>query len=103
VRDLLVSRGVEFDTVHYLTDPPTRDKLGDLVERLIDEPADLVRKDARFTKLALTAADYTEPAEVVAILAEHIELLQRPLLDDGNEVFIGRPPKTVEAWLAGRI
>jgi arsenate reductase len=99
---LLTSRGVEFDTVHYLADPPSSELLTDLVERLVDDPAELVRHDARFKELGLDPDDYRMPAQVVALLSEHIELLQRPLIDDGTEVVIARPPSKAEAWLDAR-
>jgi len=88
--------------VHYLKEPPDRKTLTDLVARLRDEPADLVRKDSKFKALGLDAGDYTTGAAVVDLLGDHIELMQRPVIDDGEEVFIGRPPSMVGKWLDNR-
>jgi len=99
---LLESRGVEFDVVHYLQDPPDRQTLTDLVARLSEEPANLVRKDSKFKSLGLDPDDYTTAEAVVELLSEHIGLMQRPLIDDGERVFIGRPPSTVQRWLDRR-
>jgi arsenate reductase len=62
-------------------------------------PADLVRKDKRFEELKLKAADYTEPASVVALLLEHPELMQRPIVIRGKRAVIARPPEKLLALL----
>lgn len=38
--------------------------------------------------------------EVVATLAEHPALLQRPILDDGEIAMIGRPRSRADEWAA---
>ena len=43
-------------------------------------PADVVRKDKRFGELGLKAEDYTEPKKIVALLLQHPELMQRPIV-----------------------
>ena len=46
--------GVQAQVVHYLKTPLDREQLLDLIGKLEDPPADLVRKDAFFTELGLT-------------------------------------------------
>jgi|GEM_PF-5783203 hypothetical protein len=48
--------------------------LSELVARLEQPAAGLVRKDTRFEALGLKASDFTEPEQAVAPLAEHPEL-----------------------------
>lgn len=74
----------------------------DLASRLADDPANLVRKDARFKALDLDASDYQTPATVGALLAEYPELTQRPLIDDGTTVIIARPPSRAAEWIEQR-
>jgi arsenate reductase len=58
-------------------------------------PADLVRKDKRFEELGLKADDYTSPEAVVALLLEHPELMQRPVIFRGERAVIARPSEKV--------
>ncbi len=92
--------GVEVDVVRYLKEPLDRDALLDLLGKLEDEPADLVRKDAFFKDQGLDAADYTTPEAVADLLVEHPRLLQRPVLVRGDRAIIGRPKGRADAFLA---
>ncbi|MDX1449540.1 MAG: ArsC/Spx/MgsR family protein [Acidimicrobiia bacterium] len=74
----LESGGITFETVLYLKTPPDRRRLRELIERLEDPPADLVRKDKRFRDLGLEAGDYQDADDVIQLLIEHPELMQRP-------------------------
>lgn len=71
-----------------------------LAERLQGDPVDtLIRRDRKYRDLGLEA-DGLSLDEVVAILVEHPALLQRPILDDGTNVVIGRPRDRQRAWAA---
>jgi arsenate reductase len=76
------------------------DELRSLAKRLAGDPPDaLIRRDKRYKDLGLDA-DGLGIDEVVAILVEHPALLQRPILDDGEVVMIGRPRSRAAAWAA---
>jgi arsenate reductase len=97
--DLLRERGVEFDTIEYLKTPPTRETLEKILAILEGPPADLVRKDKRFKELALKEDDYLEPKKIIALLLEHPELMQRPIVIRGSRAIIARPPEKLAALL----
>ena len=80
------------------------DELRSLAERLQGDPPDaLIRRDKEYKRLGLQA-DGLGVEKVVAILAEHPKLLQRPILDDGTAAMIGRPRSRAAAWAdAGRV
>ncbi len=92
-----------FEVVPYLKQPLTVDQLRDLVALFPDSPTDLVRRDPNFAKLGLTDDDVRTPDQVVTALAEHPELLQRPILvrhdPDGDRAIIGRPKQAVPEFL----
>ena len=75
-----------------------------LAGRLQGDTVDaLVRRDATYEKLGLEL-DGADTETVVATLAEHPALLQRPILDDGQAAMIGRPRGRAAAWArAGRV
>lgn len=92
--------GVETNVVRYLSAPLHADALRDLVDKLEDPVTDLVRRDATFAVLGLTDDDVATADQVVAVLAEHPKLMQRPVLIKGDRAIIGRPKDRVPAFLA---
>jgi arsenate reductase len=92
--------GVDAEIVNYQKNPPDRATLEAIVAHLEDPVADLVRKDSRFEKLGLDAADYTEPGPVVELLLKHKMLMQRPVVVKGNKAIIGRPKERVRELLS---
>ena len=83
----------------YLKKPLTRDELLDLIDKLEDPAAELVRKDGFFKDLGLSADDYTTPEAVADLLVEHPRLMQRPVLVRGDRAIIGRPRDRVAKFL----
>ena len=93
----LEESGVEFDTVLYLKEPPSRADLERIVGHLDGPVADLVRHDDKFKALGLDPKGYTEAEAVVDVLVEHPELMQRPLLETSDRAAVARPPVEVVA------
>jgi len=62
---------------------------------LPDPPAELVRKDDRFKALGLKASDYQTEDEVIDLLLEHPDVMQRPIIIRGERAVIGRPSEKV--------
>jgi arsenate reductase (glutaredoxin) len=92
---ILADEGIETDVVEYIKAPPDRATLERIVDSIPNPPADLVRKDKRFKELGLDAADYTERDAVVALLLEHPELMERPVVFRGDRAVIARPSELV--------
>jgi arsenate reductase len=99
--DEVGAAGVEADVVQYLKTPLDRAGLLEVIAKLEDPPADLVRKDGYFKEQGLSADDYTTAEAVADLLVAHPRLLQRPVLVKGDRAIIGRPKDRVPAFLAG--
>lgn len=100
--DALQEAGREVSVRKYLlvAERLSEDEVRSLAERLQGDPVDaLIRRDKKYKDLGLQA-DGLGVDEVVAILVEHPSLLQRPILDDGTDVVIGRPRERQAAWAA---
>jgi arsenate reductase len=93
--DILADRGVDHDVVEYLKAPPDRATLERIVDHVPDPPAELVRKDGRFEELGLDPAAYVTREQVVDLLLEHPELMQRPVVFRGERAVIARPSDKV--------
>lgn len=97
--EILDERGVHAEVIEYLQVNPNRADLERILAAISDEPAALVRKDKRFKELGLDAADYTTRDEVVALLREHPELMERPVVFVGDQAVIARPSERVNELL----
>ncbi len=97
---MLTRRGVEFDTVEYLKNPPTRADLERIAAMLEGPIADLVRKDKRFGELGLKGEDYVARGAVIDLLMAHPELMQRPIVMRGGRALIARPAEKLDALFA---
>jgi arsenate reductase (glutaredoxin) len=93
--EILRERGVELDVIEYLKEHPSRADLERIVDAIPDPPAALVRKDKRFAELGLDAADYETKEQVVDVLLEHPELMERPVVFRGERAVIARPSEKV--------
>jgi arsenate reductase len=104
--DALQAAGHEVQVRKYLLVAERLDEaeLRSLAERLQGDPPDaLIRRDKQYRTLGLEA-DGLGVDEVVALLVAHPALLQRPILDDGTAVMIGRPRTRAADWAAaGRV
>ena len=93
--EILSERGVDAEVVEYLKANPSRADLERIVDAIPDPPSALVRKDKRFGELGLDAADYETKDAVVALLLEHPELMERPVVFRGDQARICRPSELV--------
>ena len=62
---------------------------------LPNEPVELIRTDRRFKELELDVKHYQSSNDVVDLLLQYPELLQRPLAVCNGRAIIGRPPEKV--------
>jgi arsenate reductase len=90
--------GVEVDVVRYLDDPPDEATLREIVDKLEDDHADLVRRE-KWSELGVTADDLATDDGIIDTLVAHPELLQRPLLVTDEMAIIGRPTERVRELL----
>jgi arsenate reductase len=93
--EILGERGVDPEVVEYLQTPPDRATLERILDAIPDDAGALVRHDDNFKKLGLSAADFTTRDAVIALLLEHPELMERPVVFVGDRAVIARPSEKV--------
>lgn len=91
--------GQDAQVVTYLTHPLDEAQLRDVLGKLDDPPAALVRRDGLYAELGLREADIATADQVAALLAQHPQLMERPVLVRGDRAIIGRPTERVVAFL----
>ncbi len=92
--------GVDADIVLYLKTPPDEARLREIIGKLEDPVTNLVRRDSTWNKLGLQEEDAATPDQVVALLLQHKQLLQRPVVVTADRAIIGRPKERVRELLA---
>jgi len=92
---LLREKGIEPTIVEYLKHPPTQAELEALVELSgLGARAFLRTREKLFTELSLDNPKWTD-ADLIAFLAKHPQLLNRPVVETPNGVRPCRPAETV--------
>jgi arsenate reductase len=89
---LLDEKGIEYRYRDYVKNPLSEAEIRDVLTRLGLRPRDVLRKnDAAYKELGLTG---DEPdAKLIAAMARHPTLLQRPIGVEGDRAVVGRPPE----------
>ena len=96
---LLRESGVPFDKVNYYVEPLSKKKLTELVRKLNLKPRELLRKgEAIYKELGLAERELSDN-ELIALMVEHPDLLQRPIVERGDRAVLGRPTENVKALL----
>ncbi len=95
---LLQLRGIHTRVVHYLDQPPTADELRTLIRQLgLASARQMMRTgEPLYAELNLAQAD---EAALIAAMAAHPRLIERPIAVCGGRAAIGRPLENIEAIL----
>lgn len=92
---LLQERGIDFERVNYHVDPLPEDKIRDLLRKANMPARDALRtKEPIYAELGLGEREASED-ELVALMAEHPQLLQRPVVEQGDRAVLARPVERV--------
>ena len=96
---LLRESGVEFEKVNYYNQPLTRKKLTELIRKMKIKPRELLRtSESIYRELGLGKSEFTDD-EIISLMVEHPDLIQRPIVERGNRAVLGRPVENVKALL----
>lgn len=96
---LLKERGAEFEAINYYETPLTETDLRSLLKKLGLAARDLLRKDEPVAKqLGIGKKEFSE-TELIALMAKHPDLIQRPIVVRGDRAVLGRPPENIEKLL----
>ena len=81
--------------MEYLKAPPSAAEIGTVLDLLGVEPRDLMRrKEKEFRALELADVSLTRD-QLVAAMAAHPRLIERPVAISGDRAVIGRPTERV--------
>jgi arsenate reductase len=96
---LLRESGIPYEKINYYNEPLSRKKLSELLGKMNMKPRDLLRKgEAVYKELGL-AEDKFSDSELIALMIEHPDLIQRPIVERGDRAVLGRPTENVKELL----
>ena len=91
----LKESGVDFDAVDYYLDPIPRGKLQELLHKMRLKPRDLLRtREAIYKTLKLGERELSD-ADIVDLMVEHPDLIQRPIVEKGARAILARPAERI--------
>ena len=96
---LLRESGISFEKVNYYVEPLSRKKLTELIRKMNIKPRDLLRKSEPIYKELGLSDDKFSDSELIALMIEHPDLLQRPIVERGDRAVLGRPTENVKELL----
>jgi arsenate reductase (glutaredoxin) len=92
---LIEARGIAPQVVEYLKTPPSAAELDDILRRLKLEPRELMRrKEPEYKQAGLDNPALSRGA-LIRAMVEHPRLIERPIVLNGREAALGRPPEAV--------
>ena len=99
VHAALKESGVDFEAVDYYLDPIPKTKLKDLLRKMGMKPRELLRtKEAVYKQLKLGERDLSDN-ELIDLMVEHPDLIQRPIVEKGTRAILARPPERLKEIL----
>ena len=91
--------GVDFSRVNYYIEPLSKKKLTELIRKMKISPRQLLRtSEPIYRELGLAKGEFSD-AEIISLMIEHPDLIQRPIVERGDRAVLGRPTENVKPLL----
>jgi len=88
--ELLKENGIGYEKVNYYIDALSEEKLRELLGKANLKPFDILRKKEPLVK-ELNITEDTPPDEIIKLIIENPNLLQRPIVEVGGKAVLARP------------
>ncbi len=96
---LLKDRGAEFEAINYYEQPLSAAQFKKLLGKLGMKPRDVLRsKEPIARKFGIAKRELSDD-ELIKLMVENPDLIQRPIVVRGDEAVLGRPPENIEKLL----
>ena len=96
---LLRESGTPFEKVNYYLKPLTKKKLTELIRKMKITPRELLRTgEPIYRELGLAKGEFND-AQLIDLMIKHPDLIQRPIVERGDQAVLGRPTENVKQLL----
>ena len=90
---------MDFEKVNYYLEPIGEAKLRELIAKMGIGPRELLRTgEAVYKELGLGKRGLSDD-ELIRLMAEHPDLIQRPIVERGARAVLGRPTERIKDLL----
>ncbi len=97
VNQLLRESGVAFEKINYYIEPLSEEKLRELLAKMKLSPRDILRtSEPIYRELGLGKLEFSDD-EIISLMAQHPDLIQRPIVERGDRAVLGRPVENIKA------
>jgi len=86
----LTTKGVDYRTINYMEQPLSADALKQLLRSAGLRPQDALRKNEEAYRQYVAGRNLSDDL-LVRVMAEHPELIQRPIVTRGGKAVLARP------------
>ena len=95
---LIEEKNKEIEIIEYLKTPATVEELKSIIEKLGIKAIDLVRKKEQIWIEDYKGRDLTDK-KILEAMVENPNIMERPIVIDGNKAIISRPPENVLTFM----
>ena len=99
VYNVLKGNNVDFEAVNYYVDPIPKSKLKELLKKMGISAAELLRKKEPIYKELNLADRKLTDGEIVDLMVQHPDLMQRPIVEKGAKAILARPAERIKEIL----
>jgi arsenate reductase len=92
---LLNERGIEFEDVNYYIEPLSAAKIAELLDKAGITPRELLRTEEQVYKDLNLRDSAHGDVELIELMAEHPDLVQRPIAERGPRAVLCRPSERI--------
>lgn len=86
----MIEKGVEFETINYIEEPLSASGLRDLLKKAGLKASDILRTKEEAYREHVAGKNLSDK-ELLAVMAAHPELIQRPIVVRGGKAVLARP------------
>jgi arsenate reductase len=90
----LTEKGIEFEQIDYTKKPLSAKALGDLLKQARLKPLEAIRTGEEAYQEHVAGRDLSDE-QLLRVMTDHPELIQRPLVVRGNKVVLARPVEKI--------
>ncbi|NNK86898.1 MAG: arsenate reductase (glutaredoxin) [Flavobacteriaceae bacterium] len=92
--EILETKKADYEVIKYLDIPLGEEKLGKIIKILKIKPIELVRTNEKIWKENFKNLEFSDK-ELIQVMAKYPQLIERPIVINGDKAVIGRPPKRI--------
>ena len=93
--ELLTDRGIDAERIDYHVTGLSEEEIRELLRKADARPRDVLRaREPVHAELRLDERELSDD-ELIALMAEHPQLVQRPIVVRGDRAVLARPPERV--------